>query len=452
MQNDYPGDEFGTTATTELSEEMADSLESALKDFARDADLSLAVAVDAGGALLAGVSSRDDLDVSAVCALAAGVHAAGKSLARAIGEEVPTDIIQHGEHGACFIHGLEGLGLLLAVADGNTPVGLLRHRAAEAVADILSRLQASTAPAPVAEIPEPEAEPAVNEEPSSQEDFQIDLESPPEPPEEMASPVERELPPAPPETETTVPSMAPFTDSEPLPARTPDLPPAIPPAFAAAAAAAAALVEKQRTQLPPPPEPEPPQIVSEPPQISEKPPAPDWVLSIEEPPDWSMEGGPDDITAPIAPRRPFVAASPPALSLDPGPPVSEPPAPLEIVESEASEDFAEDTPASEPFISLEEEPLPSLSATPFILDEFEEEGDEAGDAFSTNAALPVAEMIEPPIPGWDVEIDEDPPEANAPPAAPSAPEAVPGPETPDTGEVDYEEDDSLGNGGPLYMM
>lgn len=451
MDKDIAADEFGTTATIELTEDMADRLEAALKDFARDADLSLAVTIDPSGALLAGVASRDDLDVSAVCALAAGVFAASHSLARAFGEQHPTDLIQHGEAGACLIQGMGRLGLLLAVVDGNTPVGLVRHRAAAVAEEILEQLFPTTAeeaPAPVSvpelavalmaavappllpgteEPPEPSVEPPFEPgpvEPVAEETppaveaeaetapaaFEVDAEPEAEP--------EAEVPPAAESLEFSGPPLPP-----PVPERDEygqDSPPR-PPLALAVAAAAALLDQNPRPGLAIPPLPGVDQGLPE---------DDGWEISFEEPdepePDAAAETGPPAILPPPIPPFPTgpVEGVPEEDSFDPDADT----APLKPV-PRAEQPFAlEEESLPQAFTGIEfeldEEPgEPSAPLeTPFMLEDLDE--DEAAAAGSLPVpGLPLAELVEPPAANWEIEIEGEDAVAG-PPSLPPLPESV----------------------------
>ena len=84
MENDEKsGLTFGDITAAvplEISAELAEGVENLLRELAEDAGLSTALVVDRSGALVAGISSEEEVTVEVISALVAGASGAVRAL------------------------------------------------------------------------------------------------------------------------------------------------------------------------------------------------------------------------------------------------------------------------------------------------------------------------------------------------------------------------------------
>ena len=109
---------------------VAPWLDEPLSEFVRQARVSLAVALDPSGRVLAQHGFTRSLDVMSVCSLVAAIHASGSELGRQA-NGAPFGPLHHGGTGrqlflAPSVAG-PGTVLLLAVFDDRTSLGVVRH-------------------------------------------------------------------------------------------------------------------------------------------------------------------------------------------------------------------------------------------------------------------------------------------------------------------------------------
>ena len=122
---------------------VAPWLEGPLAEFVREARVSLAVALEPSGRVLAQHGFTRSLDVMAICALVAAIHASASELGRQA-NGAPFGPLHHGAGGRQVFMAPVRAGsntiLLLAVFDERTSLGIVRHffsTFARAVADTI---------------------------------------------------------------------------------------------------------------------------------------------------------------------------------------------------------------------------------------------------------------------------------------------------------------------------
>jgi len=123
----------------ELSSEAADQAETLLRDLATDAELEMALLVDQSGGMIAGVATRQDVDVSTVGALVAGAFGAMGALTSELGENRFSESLHHGQGDTVYLREVAGRFILLGVAPGELPFGIVREKGAQ-TADKLNLL------------------------------------------------------------------------------------------------------------------------------------------------------------------------------------------------------------------------------------------------------------------------------------------------------------------------
>ncbi|MEM9445084.1 MAG: roadblock/LC7 domain-containing protein [Verrucomicrobiota bacterium] len=112
-----------------LSEEDQLKIESHLEEFLGKSESLWAALVDKGGNLFAQFGETGDLDLSILCALAAGSFAATHELARRLGEPEFTALYHEGQGVSIFISALHYESLLITVFDEKTNIGLVKFYA-----------------------------------------------------------------------------------------------------------------------------------------------------------------------------------------------------------------------------------------------------------------------------------------------------------------------------------
>ncbi len=148
--NPEPDNEMLDWDDVEVSADAADRAEDLLRDFAADAELDMAVIVDRSGGMVAGVASRQDVDVDTVGALVAGAFGAMRSLARELGESSIVESLHHGDKDTIYLRQIGSRYILLGVAELTLPAGIVREKAAQ-IAAPLAGLLGEPVPAPPSE-------------------------------------------------------------------------------------------------------------------------------------------------------------------------------------------------------------------------------------------------------------------------------------------------------------
>ncbi len=172
----------------ELSEETVGILNGILDRLLRDAELQYVALMDEGGTVLAGrheaAGRSGSLPAEAAGALAAGALRASQALAGMLGETAFQDQILHGDRLLIYLRGMGELGVLLAVAHAEMPVGVVRQcvvKHSEGIGTFLASIRTNTPPELPPKMPapkEPEPEPAPGMEPERSAETPAFRESP----------------------------------------------------------------------------------------------------------------------------------------------------------------------------------------------------------------------------------------------------------------------------------
>jgi hypothetical protein len=113
-----------------MTRTVAPWLEGPLGDFVREARVSLAVALESSGRVLAQHGFTRSLDVMSICSLVAAIHASGSELGRQANGN-PFGPLHHGAGDRQVFIAPVRVGsktiLLLAVFDERTSLGIVRH-------------------------------------------------------------------------------------------------------------------------------------------------------------------------------------------------------------------------------------------------------------------------------------------------------------------------------------
>ncbi len=109
-----------------LSVEDQGTIEEGLKEFLSRAESNWAALVDRGGNLFAEHGDIGSLDISILCALAAGSFSATRELARRLGENEFTALYHEGGKISILMTSLQYDCLLITVFGENTNIGLVR--------------------------------------------------------------------------------------------------------------------------------------------------------------------------------------------------------------------------------------------------------------------------------------------------------------------------------------
>ncbi|MEM6822665.1 MAG: roadblock/LC7 domain-containing protein [Verrucomicrobiota bacterium] len=109
-----------------LSVEDQTVIEKQLQEFLGKAESQWAALVDRGGNLFAEFGETGSLDMSILCALAAGSFSATKELAKRLGEDEFTALYHEGRGISILMSALEHDCLLVTVFSDQTNIGLVR--------------------------------------------------------------------------------------------------------------------------------------------------------------------------------------------------------------------------------------------------------------------------------------------------------------------------------------
>lgn len=124
-----------------LSVEDQMSIETHLKDFLEKSEAQWAALVDRGGNLFAEFGENGSLDMTILCALAAGSFAATAELAKRLGEKEFSALYQEGKAISILMTSLTHESLLVIVFNDKTNIGLVRFYAQQAATTLNSCLQ-----------------------------------------------------------------------------------------------------------------------------------------------------------------------------------------------------------------------------------------------------------------------------------------------------------------------
>lgn len=125
----------------ELGPEDIRGIERLLDAFVREAGARCAFLLDRRGRALASAGDTDGMDHASFASLAVADFDASDQLALLLGEPEFTSLYHQGVHGAMFLADIDGIGILAAVFDQRTTLGMVRLSTRE----LVPRLQATIA-------------------------------------------------------------------------------------------------------------------------------------------------------------------------------------------------------------------------------------------------------------------------------------------------------------------
>lgn len=107
-----------------------------LNSFVGEAQADCAVIVDRSGRMLTHVGDTGAMDNTSFASLVAGDFAASDQLARLLGEEEFSSLYHAGEGRSMYLADISGWGILAALFDGKTTLGMIRLRSKTVVPKI----------------------------------------------------------------------------------------------------------------------------------------------------------------------------------------------------------------------------------------------------------------------------------------------------------------------------
>lgn len=135
MENNVmDGEEDGIpvpAVSLEISSDIAEKAEELLGEFAGDAGLETALIVDRGGALVAGISSEEDVTVDVISGLVAGASSAMRALVDQLGDTGEIESLHQGGKRLLYIREIVTRFVLVGVSDASFPPGIVREKAAQ---------------------------------------------------------------------------------------------------------------------------------------------------------------------------------------------------------------------------------------------------------------------------------------------------------------------------------
>jgi len=170
-----------TAVALRIPSELAEKIESLLRDFAEESELDMALVVDRSGAMIAGITAEEIVSTETLSALVAAATGAVNALAAELGESGSIESLHRGRDRSLYLREVEGRYILTGVAEAAIPAGIVREEAVRIEEELASHLReietASTLPGAeegkrvlrsLPRSPEPEhgkAEPREEEEP-----------------------------------------------------------------------------------------------------------------------------------------------------------------------------------------------------------------------------------------------------------------------------------------------
>lgn len=134
-----------------LSAEDQMTIEAHLNSFLDKSESRWSAVVDKGGNLFAQYGDTGDLDLTILCALAAGSFAATHELARRLGEPEFTALYHEGQGISIFMSALHYECLLVTVFDDRSNIGLVKFYAQQGATALNEMLHAAAERAMTAE-------------------------------------------------------------------------------------------------------------------------------------------------------------------------------------------------------------------------------------------------------------------------------------------------------------
>jgi predicted regulator of Ras-like GTPase activity (Roadblock/LC7/MglB family) len=141
-----------------IQAEEARKIASILDRFVKDTAVTDAFLIDRSGQLLIrqGKDRQGTLDTVSISALAAGAYSSTAAMAHLIGEPEFSVLFHEGSKQNIHVSTVDENSILLAIFDGQTPVGLVRLYAKETSKAIAAALrEAAARPKPAAELKQP---------------------------------------------------------------------------------------------------------------------------------------------------------------------------------------------------------------------------------------------------------------------------------------------------------
>jgi predicted regulator of Ras-like GTPase activity (Roadblock/LC7/MglB family) len=122
-----------------------------LESFTTDAQAYCAALVDRTGRLLAVAGDAGEMDSTSFASLVAGDFAASDQLARLLGEEEFSSLYHAGDGRSMFLADISGWGILAALFDRKTTLGMIRLRSKTLVPKLAAVFESIAArPKPIA--------------------------------------------------------------------------------------------------------------------------------------------------------------------------------------------------------------------------------------------------------------------------------------------------------------
>jgi predicted regulator of Ras-like GTPase activity (Roadblock/LC7/MglB family) len=109
-----------------ITESDAEQLTSLLDSFVGDTQAHCALLCDRSGRLLTKSGDTESMDNITFASLVAGDFAASDQLARLLGEEEFSSLYHAGEGRSMYLADVSGYGILAAIFDGHTTLGMIR--------------------------------------------------------------------------------------------------------------------------------------------------------------------------------------------------------------------------------------------------------------------------------------------------------------------------------------
>lgn len=128
-----------------LVEDDVRQLGGLLDTFVQDAQAHCAMLVDRSGRLLTQAGDTGVMDNITFASLVAGDFAASDQLARLLGEEEFASLYHAGEGRSMFLADISGWGILAALFDGKTTLGMIRLRSKATVPKLAEVFEAISA-------------------------------------------------------------------------------------------------------------------------------------------------------------------------------------------------------------------------------------------------------------------------------------------------------------------
>ncbi len=139
--------DYSAALPLEIDEATAIEADNLLREYAEAAILETAIVVDRSGALVAGISSEENVTIDVISALVAGASGAMRALVSRLGESGSIESLHLGEDRLIYLKEVREGFILVAVADTARPAALVRQ-AAISIEPRLSEILGNVTPSP----------------------------------------------------------------------------------------------------------------------------------------------------------------------------------------------------------------------------------------------------------------------------------------------------------------